>query len=427
MVVKLLHAADLHIDSPLRGLPDDGLAEAARLASRRAFERLIDCALAEGVAVVLLAGDVFDRDWRDAHTGIFFVKQVARLTERGVKVFMVLGNHDAAGTLSRRLVLPAGATVFGAGREAGSVDLPELGIAVHGWSFPVAAVTDDPLPRFPPPVAGRFNVGLLHTNLDGAGGHDNYAPTRSAALLGHGYDYWALGHVHARAVIRDGRCAIVYPGNLQGRHVREAVPQGEPGKGATLVTVEDGRISALAHQELDVLQWRDVRVDVSGAATADAALRDAAHAVAGVSGGAGVPVAVRVRLEGRTDAHGELLARARECRQELMALLGGQGNALLEELRLDTQPKRPPVDDALHRALATVLARVDSDPEVQARLRDAVCGGLEGWEGREPALARVMEATIVGQLRAPGGQSTEAVKALAATAHDVLRARLGGG
>jgi hypothetical protein len=136
---------------------------------------------------------------------------------------------------------------------------------------------------------------------------------------------------------------------------------------------------------------------------------------------------VRVRLEGRTDAHGELLARARECRQELMALLGGQGNALLEELRLDTQPKRPPVDDALHRALATVLARVDSDPEVQARLRDAVCGGLEGWEGREPALARVMEATIVGQLRAPGGQSTEAVKALAATAHDVLRARLGGG
>ena len=427
MVVKLLHAADLHIDSPLRGLPDDGLAEAARLASRRAFVRLIDCALAEGVAVVLLAGDVFDRDWRDAHTGVFFVKQVARLTERGVKVFMVLGNHDAAGTLSRRLLLPAGATVFGEGPKAETVDLPELGIAVHGWSFPVAAVSDNPLPRFPPPVEGRFNVGLLHTNLDGAGGHDNYAPTKSADLLAHGYDYWALGHVHARAVLRDGRCTIVYPGNLQGRHVREAIPEGEPGKGATLVTVENGRISAVEHRELEVLRWRDVRVDVAGVTTAEAALREAAHAVAGVAGGAGVPVAVRVRLEGRTDAHGELLARARESRQELMALLGGQGNVLLEELRVDTQPKRPPVDDALHRALAAVLARVDSDPEVREQLRNAVRAGLEDREIRDPALASALEATIAGQLRAPGGQSTEAVKALAATAHDVLRARLGGG
>lgn len=427
MPIKVLHAADLHIDSPLRGLPDDGVAEVARLATRRAFERLVDLALAEGVAVVLLAGDVFDRDWKDFQTGVFFTQQVKRLTDAGARVFMVLGNHDAAGTLSRRLLLPPGARVFGAGALAETEDLAALGIAVHGWSFPVQVVAEDPLPRFPPPVPGRVNFGLLHTNLDGGGGHENYAPTRSAALLAHGYDYWALGHVHNRAVIADGGRFIVYPGNLQGRHVREAVPVGAPGKGATLVTVDGGRVVSVAHRALEVLRWREVVVTVGRDDSVDAALHAAADAVSEAVAGVEVPVAVRVRLTGACAAHGALLGEGPRLRGPLIGLLPTTPPVLLEELRVETAPARAPVDDALERALAGVLARVKADPAVQEQLRAAVVDGLPRLEAAQPELRAALDGTAVAGVRAPGAASAEAVLALAAAAHDVLRARLGQG
>src|SRR5690606_7457206 len=130
---------------------------------------------------------------------------------------------------------------------------------VHGQSFPQRATTDDLAARYPARVPGVFNVGLLHTSIDGREGHEPYAPTSLATMRSKGYDYWALGHVHAREVVST-EPYVVYPGNLQGRHARETGP-----KGATVLTVEGGVVESIEHRALDVCRWEIVTVDAGPA------------------------------------------------------------------------------------------------------------------------------------------------------------------
>ena len=139
----------------------------------------------------------------------------------------------------------------------------DLGVAVHGQSFATRAVSEDLASRYPPPIAGALNVGLLHTALDGRPGHDPYAPTQLGVLTGKGYDYWALGHVHEREVLASDPW-VVFPGNLQGRHARETGP-----KGATVIEVEDGRVRAVEHRVLDVVRWSQIHVDAEDARSVD--------------------------------------------------------------------------------------------------------------------------------------------------------------
>src|SRR5690606_2210512 len=157
-------------------------------------------ALERAVDLVLLAGDIYDGDWIDFRTGLYFREQMLRLTRAGIAVFIVKGNHDAASQITRQLPAIDGVHEFSA-RSAETVDLPGLGVALHGRSFPNRAVDEDFALHYPPPVPGRFNIGLLHTSLTGREGHASYAPTSLPVLIGKGYDYFALGHVHAREVV----------------------------------------------------------------------------------------------------------------------------------------------------------------------------------------------------------------------------------
>ena len=187
--MKFIHAADLHIDSPLRGLDsyEGAPVDRLRIANRSALERLVDRALDEQVNFVIFAGDIYDRDWHDFRTGLFFREQMVRLNRADIRVFIVQGNHDAQGVISRQLVLPENVTVFSS-RAAQTVKIDELSVAVHGRSFPERAVDEDLVPAYPEPVLGFFNVGILHTSLSGRPGHDTYAPTSVATLESKGYD-----------------------------------------------------------------------------------------------------------------------------------------------------------------------------------------------------------------------------------------------
>ncbi len=255
--MRFIHAADLHLDSPLRGLDryEGAPVDRLRSATRRAFERLIDLAIQECVDFVLLAGDIYDRDWQDFHTGLYFREQMVRLERAGVRVFIVQGNHDAEGVIQRQLILPANVTVFSS-RAAQTVRIDTLNVAIHGRSFPERKVTEDLVPSYPAPLPGLFNIGLLHTSLNGRPGHDTYAPTDVATLAAKGYDYWALGHVHAREVVT-AVPRIVFPGNLQGRRANETGP-----KGCELVTVTAGTIEA-EFAALDVVRWTAVTLDLA--------------------------------------------------------------------------------------------------------------------------------------------------------------------
>ncbi|MCF2523220.1 DNA repair exonuclease [Bradyrhizobium sp. G127] len=302
---RFIHTGDIHLDSPLKGLSgqDGAAADRIRTATRAAFHNLITRAIEEEVAFIIIAGDLYDGDWRDYHTGLFFVKQMGRLAKAGIGVFLLYGNHDAESQITRRLVLPENVNVFSA-RKPQTFRRDDLSVALHGQSFKQRDVTDDLVPAYPALIGGLFNIGVLHTGLGGMGGHANYAPCTLDELVNKGYDYWALAHVHQAAVLHE-RPHIVFCGNLQGRHIRET---GQ--KAASLVTVEDRQVVDISPLHMDVVRWVHLVVTVDHCThTNDAidAIRKAIeHQVASESEGR--LLACRIELTGRTEIHGQLLA-----------------------------------------------------------------------------------------------------------------------
>lgn len=300
--MKFIHAADIHLDSPLLGLEREGApVQEMRLATRRAFQNLVSLAREEEVGLVLIAGDLYDQDWKDYNTGLFFLGQLALLRDAGIRVIMVSGNHDAASRISRQLRLPDNSVLL-SDRSPQTVLLEDLGLAVHGQSYQSPVVSCNLVPGYPAPLPGFFNIGLLHTCADGRPGHEAYAPCSPADLSLKGYDYWALGHVHGREVL-SREPWVVFSGNIQGRHANETGC-----KGVTLVSVEDGLVESVEERALDVMRWERIRLDLAGLQDSEELLEAVGSAVAAASGAAeGRPLAVRVTLTGSTALHRALL------------------------------------------------------------------------------------------------------------------------
>jgi DNA repair exonuclease SbcCD nuclease subunit len=332
---SFLHAADIHLDSPLKGLEvyQDAPVEQIRWAARRAFDNLVDLAIDEEVAFVLLAGDLYDGDWKDYNTGIYFVNRMGRLREKGIPVFMVSGNHDAASQITRALNLPDNVTLF-SHKKIETRILDRYGVAIHGHSFPSRAVTDDLTRQYPQGDPALFNIGLLHTSLNGRPGHETYAPCTLETLRSKGYQYWALGHVHQREELaRDPW--VVFPGNIQGRHIRET-----GAKGCTVVSVEDGRVVTVEQRELDVLRWAHCRLDLGKCDTPEALLemiREACEVERERADGR--PLAVRLVLTGTTLLHGRLHENSAHWHEEFRAIAAGLGDVWLEKIQVNTRQK----------------------------------------------------------------------------------------
>ncbi|MBX6354034.1 MAG: metallophosphoesterase [Thermoflavifilum sp.] len=412
---RFVHAADLHLDSPLRGLAErvDGNVEVLRGAARRALERLVDLCVAEQVDFLVLAGDIYDGDWPDYQTGLFFVRQMARLDQAGIPVFLIRGNHDAASQITRQLTLPRNVIEFPVDRPK-TVVLEQTGVAVHGQSFEVRDVRTNLAAAYPAPVAGLFNIGILHTGLEGAEGHERYAPCRVQDLMAKGYDYWALGHVHQRQVVHE-RPWIVYPGNIQGRHVRET---GD--KGCYLVTVEAGAVH-LAYHSLDVVRWRVVEVDLSGAQEPeDVGVQIRAAAVRQVAEDGGMPLALRLVLTGATPLHAHLLDDAARWRAEAIAALESvPGQIWLEKLVVQTTPPVSIVDQEARSHAWRVL-----EESLTAALQDDIF--LEGCLNE---ITRTQQKSLSAYLNRPDAlrvQTVEDVRALAREAQQLLESWLRG-
>ena len=333
--MKILHAADLHLDSPMRGLRDyeDAPVEELRMATRSALGNLVDVAIADEVALVLLAGDIFDGDWPHYGTGLHFVKEMGRLQEAGIPVVMVSGNHDAASKLTRSLPLPHNVTLLDA-LAPQTHAIEELGIAVHGQSYATPELRDNLAAGFPLPLADMFNIGLLHTAAEGRSGHENYAPCSVETLADRGYDFWALGHIHTREVL-SADPLILFPGNLQGRSIRETGP-----KGATLVEIDHSRPLAERHVDLDCVRWELIRVDASGVAGTDELFGSLATQVREASEAAGERLlAAGVLFEGASAVHASLAADPEGLRYHaISAAVGAVGERVfIERVQLQTE------------------------------------------------------------------------------------------
>ncbi|WP_158742040.1 DNA repair exonuclease [Acidisphaera sp. L21] len=368
MTFSFLHAADLHLDSPLRGLDPEAPTDRIRGATRKALINLVELAKAEQVSFVLLAGDLYDGDWKDWRTGHFLVSRLAELKRAGIPVIAISGNHDAEAVLTQKLPFPG--TMLPAQRPGTTIPIP--GVAVHGQSFATRAVRDRLALAYPRPLADHFNIGLLHTAC-GSTEHDDYAPCTEAELREKGYDYWALGHVHQRAELsRDPW--IVFPGNLQGRHIRE-----EGSKGASLVRVADNRVQSVTHHGLDVLRWRQLQVDITGAADLQAVLGRAALLLdAAVMEAEGRLLVVRMTLAGASNAHAELASNPQRTLATIRAAatdVAAPDALWIEDVRVRSTP---PQDQATLRpqsgvvgTLVDALAETPTlDPDLAAFIAD---------------------------------------------------------
>jgi DNA repair protein SbcD/Mre11 len=302
--IHIVHAADIHLDSALRGLgrlSDDDLANRLRLATREAFKKLIDHCLRTQPDALILAGDLYDGDWRDYSTGVYFSDRMRDLNDAGIPVVLVQGNHDAESVISRSLTLPPNVTRLRTDKPETKV-LEDRGLAIHGQGFATKAVSANLVVDYPAPLSGLVNVGVLHTSVQGYANHDRYAPCSVAELTGRGYEYFALGHVHTRQVLAEGRTTVAFSGNLQGRHPGELGP-----KGALEVRLSPGAAAKLSFVALDVARWECVEVDVSDARDESEAFDLVDAAVGRTREDSGDrPVVARIALVGTSSLAGRL-------------------------------------------------------------------------------------------------------------------------
>ena len=409
---QFLHAADLHLDSPLRGLARRGeLAGAFIEASRQALDNLVTTAISERVAFLIIAGDIYDGDWRDYATGQFFVRQMGRLAQADIPVFLIRGNHDADSVITRNLPLPTNVYSFSV-RSVATTTIEPLRVALHGRGFANRHVPDNVALTYPAALPGYLNIGILHTSLTGRDGHDVYAPCSIEDLQRTGYDYWALGHVHRREIVSE-RPFVVFPGNLQGRHAREL---GE--KGATLVTVNEGRIAAVEALTLDAARFDHERIDLGGLADKAALMARAREAIGRAHERAdGRPLALRLSLSGATMLHAELCAQADQVNEDMQALAWEVGpDILIEKVRIETSwPEGTAADRAVLGDFADVLAAAAADPAFRAEIAKT----LGDLRMKAPAEA----AALVGWTEADAGAI--GARAIAA-AEEAILASLGG-
>ncbi|MGG5819586.1 metallophosphoesterase family protein [Falsiroseomonas sp. HW251] len=363
--MRFIHAADIHLDSPLAGLQAraEPLSEELRNCTRQAFRNLVDLAIAENVAFVVIAGDLYDGDWKDFSTGLFFAAEMQRL---GRPCFLLRGNHDAQSLITRRLKLPDNVHEFSS-RRAESFVRRDLGVALHGHSFPDREVPEDLSATYPDPVPGLLNIGVLHSSADDPGDHATYAPCTPERLRDKGYDYWALGHIHIRQVLHQGHPWIVFPGNIQGRHARETGP-----KGCTLVTVEEGRIATVEHRDLDVLRWAVLEVDATDADEDELLARLGATVGTALAAAAERPLLARLTLSGETALHAALPDRV----EELVAHAAGAaievgGRLWIEKVQLRTRAPAHLAADTLDPLRQAFLA-ASQDPAVADPLREEI-------------------------------------------------------
>ena len=261
MPFRFIHTADIHLDSPLRSLAmrNADLAELVGDATRQALIAIVDLCIDEQVDALIIAGDLYDGDQTSMKTARFLASQMQRLNEAGIATFIIRGNHDAMSRITQELILPPSVTRFGGRADAISLTRGDLGLSIHGLSFAKPQAPESLLEKYNRPTPDAVNIGIMHTSLAGAPGHDLYAPCKASDLHGWGFDYWALGHVHVREQ-HVGDRLVIMPGMPQGRDINEA---GE--KTVTLVTVNDDRSLTIEERATSIAQFERIPVNLSSA------------------------------------------------------------------------------------------------------------------------------------------------------------------
>lgn len=259
--LRFIHAADLHLDSPFKGmeveLPKELFAR-MKESTFSSFSRIVQVAIEEKVDFVLLAGDLYDADARSIRAQLFLRNELQRLDDHNISVFIIHGNHDHLGGSFAEIEFPSNVTVF----EKDTVEYKpfyknnQLSAYIYGFSYLQQAVFENMTSQYEKTEQAPFHIGMLHGSVEEASDHSRYAPFLVRELLDKQFDYWALGHIHKRNVLYE-QPPIIYPGNIQGRHRKET---GE--KGCYLVTLGSS-VSYTFVPTADVI-WEEASISIDG-------------------------------------------------------------------------------------------------------------------------------------------------------------------
>jgi len=300
--IKFIHTADLHLDTPFKGLSNSNkeLAKRIKNATFKAFERIVDTCISEKVDFLLIAGDVFDRETKSLGAQLEFGKQLKKLSQNGIWTYIICGNHDPSSSWMPSLDLPEKVYRFGYDEVKKVIHYKngEPAADIYGISYKDKALTENISARYiMDEVPARFSIAMLHGNLTGNTSHDNYAPFTLADLAAKNFDYWALGHIHLRQIINQKNPVVAYPGNPQGRDFGE---KGE--KGCFLVEMTEYGNPAINFIQTQLVRFEDVEVDLTRVSTnseLDEKIRDAIESVINSDDSA----VIRLVFNGRTPMH----------------------------------------------------------------------------------------------------------------------------
>ena len=348
------------------------MQEKVQGASRNAFTRIVEQALEQQVAAVLISGDLFDRTARSAKTAAFLLAELTRLKEAGIKVFYIKGNHDAENPLTGETTLPDNVYVFDG--DGDKVQLEGHEVWIHGVSFKEKKAEKSLLGKFAAPVTDAINIGLLHTSLNGSASHDVYAPCSVQELIDTGFNYWALGHIHKRQVHCEAPW-IIMPGIPQGRDIGEPGPQS-----ATLITIDEGGISTSEFRTSSI-EFTTLLLDVDALedatalqAFATSALQKHADALQSADG------VVRVRLQGQSAFRWQWLRDRDQWEETFKLACRGTGRLWMEKLvfEIADTPKTVTDKSALGELaeLMSAIREEDATVEKSITLIEEVLSGL---------------------------------------------------
>jgi len=387
-----VHTADLHLDSQFRGLEQaflngekvpEGVLRRLRNCTFEAFERIVDLCIERKADFLLLAGDVYDAADKSLRAQIRFREGLARLASAGIATFVVHGNHDHCAGWRAGLEFSNTVHVF-SDREVEFRPFVRNGreiARIYGISYPGRMVVENYADRFKRNKDAPFAVALLHCNVDGIAGHENYAPCRLSDLLNRGFDYWALGHVHSRLVLNPEGPCVAYPGCPQGRRPGEG---GE--RGCLVVNVSDSGKVSLEFVPVGPVRWEALELSIEGLGSDQGLVNRLLGGLRGMrKETGGKPVVVRITLTGRGALHRYLNRPSyiADLIREVRDLLprGEEDFIYLESIRAATGVE---VDldelarsDTLLGDLLGLAGRARGDGELRTELRRALAPLLE--------------------------------------------------
>lgn len=257
--VTFIHAADLHLDSPMVGLKHlpESIFRNLQESTFEALTKIVDTALIHHVDFVIIAGDIFDGEDRSIRAQIRFRNEMERLAERNIAVFAVHGNHDHLEGNWTHLPMPENVHIFPYDVEV--INYSQNGgatVNLYGFSYPKRHVYERMINHFVKQDGADFHIGILHGHFEGNSEHGKYAPFTLSELLAKGFDYWALGHIHKQSDLHK-QPPVVYPGNIQGLHRKEIGI-----KGCYLVHLTESGCERV-FIETSAVVWEEQSIDAS--------------------------------------------------------------------------------------------------------------------------------------------------------------------